>query len=255
MSDRQIHWVSKSSDKKIGKVLCSYSPKSSCPDSCSLKEGGCYAWGLFYLRNLSRDIASGIRRKTLQTALKEKAKDCKIARHRVAGDSVGDQKGTLEECKIIEKNGLTNIGYTHDWRSKPTQILKEYFRASCQNIEEVYEAKEKGWASTVIVPKGTENKIKLEKGLTAVMCPVVKAENKIKKEIDDLVSKKTFESKSQRRSFISEKKKEMTKEMTKKLNCNSCTLCKVTDKTKDIVVMFEVHGSAETIKKATGKVS
>ena len=55
--------------------------------------------------------------------------------------------------------------------------------------------------------------------------------------------------------LLFQKKKEMTKEMTKKLNCNSCTLCKVTDKTKDIVVMFEVHGSAETIKKATGKVS
>ena len=38
--------------KKIGKILASYSPKESCPDSCTLKQGGCYAWGLFYLRKI-----------------------------------------------------------------------------------------------------------------------------------------------------------------------------------------------------------
>mgnify|MGYP001345048507 CR=1 FL=1 len=102
MKERLIHWISKSQDKKIGKVLASYSPKSTCPDSCTLKEGGCYAWGLFYLRKLSRDISGGLRRKTLLEALKDVSKDAKIARHRVAGDCVGDQKGTLEECKILD---------------------------------------------------------------------------------------------------------------------------------------------------------
>ena len=37
------------------------------------------------------------------------------------------------------------------------------------------------------------------------------------------------------------------------MNCNTCTLCKITDKTKDIVVMFEVHGSANTLKLAEDK--
>ena len=53
---RLTHWVSRSSDKKTGQVMVSYSPKSTCPDSCSLKEGGCYAWGLFYLKILSSKI-------------------------------------------------------------------------------------------------------------------------------------------------------------------------------------------------------
>ena len=42
-------------------------------------------------------------------------------------------------------------------------------------------------------------------------------------------------------------------EMSKKMNCNTCTLCKITDKTKDIVVMFEVHGSSNTLNEAKGK--
>lgn len=246
MKERLIHWVSKSQDKKIGKVLASYSPKSTCPDSCSLKEGGCYAWGLFYLRKLSRDISGGLRRKTLLEALKDSSKDAKIARHRVAGDCVGDQKETLEECKVLDNLGIINIGYTHDWRSDETQILKGYFRASCQNEDEVLEARAKGWATTIIVPENTENKVLLTNGEKAVMCPVVREENKVKKKIESM----SFENAKEKR----EKKKELKSKIFEKFNCNKCTLCKVTDKTEAITVMFEVHGSAQTLKSAKGKI-
>ena len=243
MKERNIHWVSQSSDKKIGKVMASYSPKSSCPDSCSLKEGGCYAWGLFYLRKLGKDIQKGIRRKSLVEAMEKMHKTAKIVRHRVAGDCVGDQKETLEECKYIEEKGLINVGYTHDWRSEDTQILKPYFRASCQNEEEVLEARAKGWGTTVIVPKGTDNKVTLSNGERAVMCPVVREE----KRIEDTLNSMSFESRKDKQA----KKKEMKSEI--KINCNSCTLCKINDKTEKITVMFEVHGSPETLKKAKGK--
>ena len=243
MTERNIHWVSQSSDKKIGKVLASYSPKSSCPDSCSLKEGGCYAWGLFYLRKLGKDIQSGLRRKSLKEAINKMHKTAKIVRHRVAGDCVGDQKGTVEECKYVEEKGLINIGYTHDWRSEDTQVLKPYFRASCQNEDEVLEARKKGWGATVIVPKGTDNRVELSNGEIAVMCPVVKEEKRIESKIEAM-------------TFINNKEKRAKKSELKsgiKVNCNSCTLCKINDKTRGITVMFEVHGSAETLKKAQGK--
>jgi hypothetical protein len=244
MKERLIHWVSQSSDKKIGKVPASYSPKSSCPDSCSLKEGGCYAWGLFYLRKLSRDIEGGIRRKSLEVALEKLHKTAKIVRHRVAGDCVGDQEETVEECKLIESKGLINIGYTHDWRSKETQILKPYFRASCQTEDEVLEARKNGWGTTLIVNEHTPNKIKLSNGETAIMCPVVREERRIEKTLDSL----NFSSKKERSEMKSQLKKEI------KTDCNSCTLCKINDKTKAITVMFEVHGSADTLNKAKGKV-
>lgn len=241
---RKIHWVSQSSDKKIGKVLASYSSKDTCPNSCSLKEGGCYAWGLFYLRSLGRKIGDGILAKSLQEALLKKNKNCKIARHRVAGDIVGDQKETLEECKFLEDQGITNIGYTHDWRSEETQILKKYFRASCQNEEEVLEARSLGWATTIIVNEKTPNKIKLSNGETARMCPVVKEERKVYEKAEKL----SFETKKAKREFIKLGKQSI------KTNCNLCTLCKVSDKTENITVMFEVHGAADTINKASKKI-
>ena len=68
---RKTHWISVTADKKTGAIPVSYSPKESCPDSCTLKEGGCYAWGLFYLRILGAKIRDGkIEIKTLTQAIK-----------------------------------------------------------------------------------------------------------------------------------------------------------------------------------------
>jgi len=217
---RKVHWVSSSRDSKTGPVVASYSTKESCPDSCSLKEGGCYAWSLFYLNILSSKIKNGtIKIKPITTALSERLHNVRIVRHRIAGDIVGDVKETLEECKLVKNEGLINIGYTHHWRASEAQPLKGYFRASCANLDEVMEARQMGWSPTLIVPKGTPKSLSLPNGEKAFMCPA--------------------------RHGV-EGKKDIT--------CNDCTLCRVDEKTADKTVMFEVHGNAATLKKIGGKV-
>ena len=193
---RQIHWVSQSSDKKIGKVMASYSPIESCPDSCSLKSGGCYAWGLFYLRNLGKKISNGTLNKSIEEAFSKVKSTAKIVRHRVAGDVLGDQKQTVEECKFVESKGLINIGYTHDWQNPDTQILRPYFRASCNNLEEVFKAKDMGWGSTLVVSEDTPNKVMLSNGQKGIMCPVVVGERRV----EDQLNQMTFEKKKDRAS-------------------------------------------------------
>jgi hypothetical protein len=217
---RNVHWVSRSNDKKIGKVLASYSSKSTCPDSCNLKTGGCYAWGLYYLNVLSSKIEDGrLKKKDLISAMTDRHLEARIVRHRVAGDVVGDVDETLKECEFVSKNGLTNIGYTHTWREKESQPLSEFFRASCSNLSEVLEARSKGWAATIIVPKGTKKVIQLPNGEKAYMCPA---------------------------RYGEKDKKDIT--------CNTCTLCRVDSKTSNKTVMFEAHGNASTIKKIGGKI-
>lgn len=164
---------------------------------------------------LSGKISKGtIKLVSLIDALESRKKDCKIVRHRVAGDIVGDVPDTLEECKTVEAMGLTNIGYTHHWRSDEAQPLRKYFRASCESMKDVLEARKMGWAAALIVPKDTPRKMKLENGETAYTCPA--------------------------RHGI-EGKKDIT--------CNTCTLCKVGDRTSHKTVMFPVHGNAATLKK------
>tara|TARA_Y100000034_G_C6861999_1_gene392438 strand:- start:64 stop:729 length:666 start_codon:yes stop_codon:yes gene_type:complete len=216
---RLIHWVAQSNDKKTGKVIVSYSPKETCPDSCSLKEGGCYAWGLFYLNKLGKDIANGARElRSLQKAFKDRRADCKIVRHRVAGDIVGDVEGTLEECSFVEQAGLINVGYTHAWREEASQPLKKFFRASCQSIEEVFEARRMGWGASLIVNDGVPKVMTLSNGEKAIKCPA--------------------------RYGVAGKQD---------ITCNTCTLCKVTDKTINKTIMFEIHGNRATLNKAQGK--
>lgn len=242
---RQIHWVSQSSDKKIGSVMASYSPIESCPDSCTLKSGGCYAWGLFYLRNLGKKISSGTLNKTIEEAFSKVKSSAKIVRHRVAGDVIGDQLQTVEDCKFVESKGLINIGYTHDWQSEETQVLKEYFRASCNTLEDLEKARDMGWGVTLVVSEDTPNRVVLPNGERGIMCPVVVGERKIEQKLSEM-------------SFVSAKdkkdeRKKMKEALSEKMNCNSCTLCKISDKTKDITVMFEVHGAASTLNQAKGK--
>ncbi len=219
---RKVHWVSISNDKKIGPVVASYSSKSTCPDSCNLKDGGCYAWGLFYLNILSKKIESAsFQNKDLKSSLMKRSHSARIVRHRVAGDIVGDAQQTLEECLYIEQNKLINIGYTHNWRDREAQPLKRWFRASCQSIDELIEARKKGWATTIIMDSAAikAKKFALPNGEMAYVCP----------------------------ARIGEPGK-------KDITCNDCTLCRVDDKTRDKTVVFEAHGNASTMKKIKSKI-
>jgi hypothetical protein len=221
---RIVHWVSQSNDKKIGKIVASYSPKESCPDSCSLKSGGCYAWGLFYLNVLSSKLKSGkIQPKSLLSALEDRRADTKVVRHRVAGDVVNDVAGTMEECKIVSDHSLINIGYTHAWQEEYVQPLKRYFRASCQSVEEVLEARKMGWSASLIVSEqfmSGKKTLSLPNGETAFLCPA--------------------------RHGVAGKKD---------ITCNDCTLCKVSPKTESKTVVFIAHGNNGTLNKIRGKIS
>ena len=217
---RKVHWISRTKDKKTGEVVASYSPKNTCPDSCSLKAGGCYAWGLFYLSILGEKIDRGtIKIKSLSTALSERSISTKIVRHRIAGDIIGDVSETLNECLEVEKAGLINIGYTHAWRDEEVQPLKKFFRASCQNKKEVLEARKSGWSATLIVADNNK-RIELPNGEFGYLCP---ARHDIPGKLD--------------------------------ITCNTCTLCKVTNKTHNKTVMFKIHGNKSTLINIKGKIS
>ncbi len=126
----------------------------------------------------------------------------------------------MEECDIISNAGLINIGYTHHWRAEEAQPLKDIFRASCQTIEEVEEARAMGWSATLIVSQDTPKRLTLPNGEKAFVCPA--------------------------RYNVPDKKD---------ITCNDCTLCKVDEKTADKTVMFRVHGTSKTIKSASEKIS
>ncbi len=212
MKERKVHWVAMTTDKKVGPVMASYSPLDTCPDSCSFKSGGCYAWELFYLRVLGKKISDGrIKIRTIEEAFNNSRRSAKIVRHRVAGDIVGDVDGTMRECEFADENNLINIGYTHDWRNPESQKLKKWFRASCNTLEEMQEAIDMGWSVTITAYG--ENIPKKTKLLNrrAVLCPA---------------------------------------QVDKRIDCNTCKMCKTSGTTKDTIIIFETHGVKVTVERA-----
>jgi hypothetical protein len=136
---------------------------------------------------------------------------------------VNDVAGTMEECKIVSDHSLINIGYTHAWQEEYVQPLKRYFRASCQSVEEVLEARKMGWSASLIVSEqfmSGKKTLSLPNGETAFLCPA--------------------------RHGVAGKKD---------ITCNDCTLCKVSPKTESKTVVFIAHGNNGTLNKIRGKIS
>jgi len=227
---RKVHWVAVTSDKKVGPVPVSYSGPDSCPGSCSLKEGGCYWWSLFYARKLGADIDSGKRHRTIEEALPKALRYAKIVRHRVGGDIVGDEVGTLHDCQVADAAGLGNILFTHAWRTPEAQLLKGYARASCQSWHEVLEAVALGWSTAIIVDRwGRKGSSKWKglgpnKELTLVNCAAAKI----------------WDHNGRRAGYTTD--------------CNTCRMCVLTPRTRNLVVAFPLHGNHMAKNAAITKV-
>ena len=231
---RFVHWVSVSQTKKLGPIPASYaSIDHYCSDNCALKGNGCMAQ-TGRVRIHEQRVTNGGKCRTLMEAMRSVARKAKVVRHRVSGDvfnpdGLNDVAGTVEECKIIEAYGLTNIGFTHSWEYAEVEPLKPWFRASCDSYDQVEMAVALGWGTELTVVKFNDdvvNKIakigeRLGMELEAVGCPAQKTSNKV--------------------------------------DCNMCTLCKITDaqtgsqKTKKYVVVFYTHGNTKAANAALEK--
>lgn len=115
----QVQFVKKSSNVKIGKIPCTNSERSTCPDSCPLKnDGSCYAESGFYTR-LNWDKVDSKERGGTWSQLCDnikKLKNGQLWRHNVSGDLPHiDQKIDTNKmydltCANMDKKGFT---YTH----------------------------------------------------------------------------------------------------------------------------------------------
>ena len=231
---RFVHWISVSQIKKLGPIPTSYAAIDRyCSDNCALKDNGCFAQ-TGRVRMTEQRVSKGTSKRTLMEAMRNVTRYARVARHRVSGDvfnpnGLNDVAATVEECKIIEAYGLTNIGYTHSWEYAEVEPLKQWFRASCDSYDQVEMAVALGWGTELTVVKFNDdvvNKIakigkRLGMELEAVGCPAQKTSNKI--------------------------------------DCNMCTLCKITDaqtgsqKTKKYVVVFYTHGNTKAANAALEK--
>jgi hypothetical protein len=156
----------------------------TCPSSCPLLNNGCYAQnGNTAMHQRDRYSENDAQ------VMKDSAKTLKpnsYFRHHVSGDLfiTNSKDGSLnvdtDYLNAVldvakERPDVTFYSYTHGYKSLdnlPEQTPKNLtINASCDNLEQVKDAKNKGWATVIVVSENEKRKRYNEDGIDIVVCP------------------------------------------------------------------------------------
>lgn len=170
-------YISDSSNSKIGgykKVDATYvSINSSCPNSCSLKNSGCYAQQSYigmYGKKLDKEVKgfSALQiAKQEATAIKSSYNGKEVPPLRDLRLHVSGDSKTIRGTRIINaaignwksRGGGDCWSYTHSWKSVPRKEWSNVsMLASIDTIDDVQLAKNQGYAPALIVSKHLSEK-------------------------------------------------------------------------------------------------
>lgn len=213
----QVHLTLKSSNTKTGKIPVSTTSKHSCPDTCSFKEGGCYA--LDYHLNMHWNKVTSQERGTdwyTFCTTVSGFKPNQLWRHNQAGDLPGQNNliDTVKLKALVQANqGKRGFTYTHYPRSGDNAIaIKQAnaqgftINASTESITEADQAYNEGYPTTVVLEGHSDavSTFKTPLGNTVAICPAQLKDN---------------------------------------VTCETCALCQKSE--RKVIVGFIAHGSSK----------
>lgn len=202
------------SNRKLGPMPVTTSPRNSCPDTCQLKDSSCYA-RFGPLAMWWNKVSQGIHQKQVSWGdLLAKIKELPpgtVWRHNQAGDLVHDD-GNIDKVKLRElakaNSKLRGFTYTHHLlNTHNIEIIKEVNKkgfvvnVSLDRAADIDLHIDNGIPLVTILPKNAPKVTYTEGGVRIVKCPA-----------------------TWRKGF----------------NCSQCDLCM--RKERDFVVGFPVHG-------------
>ena len=165
-----MHFIypKKQRNSKLGKgVASTYGAKDTCPSTCPmLKSGACYGRSGFV--NLFFDkTSSGNIRKELNDFIQSLPLNS-IIRHNIVGDLCLNNGGiNFEYVNAMSESHLKRIdvrgwNYTHAWRLFENNPFKHIPNlnviASCETLQDVKEAKTKGFNTAIVVKENSTPK-------------------------------------------------------------------------------------------------
>lgn len=208
--------VKRSSNKKVGPIPVTNSPRATCPASCPFKGEGCYAEAGFHTRLNWDKLDAGERGVPWSDFVLQISKlgDGQLWRHNVAGDLPGDGDtidATAMYLLLDANRGKRGFTYTHYPLSDDNVALIRYanktgftINVSTNNIREAVDvARTFDVPTTTVLPSDSGDWRRVDTdGVRVVRCPA---------EYRDDVS------------------------------CATCKLCSVSN--RDVVVGFTAHGT------------
>jgi len=173
--------VYNSENKKIGNVAATYLPiKQTCPNTCPLKDKGCYAQGgnvNFQVKRLEKmneglysyDI---VRKEAREISAFGPKANGKALRLHVSGDVRSPKAAYLLGVAAKKWDGKV-YSYTHSWRNIPRSVWGESISilASCESIEDAKQALERGYAPSIVVDTHKTDKAYFQDGIKVIPCP------------------------------------------------------------------------------------
>ena len=199
---------------KTGNMPVSTSSKATCPDTCGLKEKGCYAKYSFLGSHWNKVTSGerGIEWADFIAAIK-KLPSGSLWRHNQAGDLQGNNN-VIDHAKLTQlvkankgKNGFTYTHYpltTDNIKAIKSAIVAGFtINASADNMVQADNAKALGLPVAVLIHRSAGNVTYTPKGTKIVACPAEKSDS---------------------------------------VTCASCKLCAKSD--RDFMIGFRGHGTA-----------
>lgn len=217
MKTTNVQFVRKSGNAKIGKIPCTTSPRSTCPEACPLSgdKGACYAESGYYTKLNWNHVDNGSRGDSFAALCESIAKlpANQLWRHNVAGDLQGsDNRIDSQALKDLTRANRGRRGFTYTHYPMTMENGAALIDAndggftvnvSANNPKEARRLKET-WPELPVVtlmPEGMPTTIKQD-GQTIVTCPATYKDD---------------------------------------VTCDSCQLCQVSDRA--VIVGFPVHGA------------
>lgn len=179
----------RSQNKKVGRVAATYLPFRTCPPSCPLRHGACYAMGVLDVcsvvkridkatSDLSPDALIQGEAAEILDACRESKRAFKKTplRLHVSGDVI-DENSTRTLAYAAqawtERGGGPVWTYTHRWRSIPRWCWRPAISvwASVDNPKQGVMAFRMGYPSAIVVPYFEGRKGWDEEGIRWIACP------------------------------------------------------------------------------------
>lgn len=207
----------RSSNRKTGSIATTMSDRGTCPDSCPLKENGCYA-DAFPLRlhwdRLSRGETGGSWLDLAHAMARAKLPAGSLLRHNVAGDLPHDagkirQDQAWNLAAIFRDAKVQAFTYTHHRQDADNlAVVREISAAglftnlSCDSETQASKRYREGFAAVCVVPDDDDRKAWIDNyGVKFRVCPA---------------------------------------QLTDSVTCETCKACACS---RDYVVVFRAHGN------------
>ncbi len=210
--------VEKSQNAKIGTVSATYVSQSSCPRSCPFFGNGCYAeQGLtgIHTKKLNKSTVTDLVEIAEAEAKGIRGLSGKYPlRLHVVGDCTTDECASIVSSaadEYAEIEGSPVWTYTHAHNTRRESWGKVSVLRSCENMEQVKQATEDGFASAMVVSEfDKETSYDIGDGYRGIPCP---------------------------------------QQTGKAKTCVDCGLCQRDAKLRDakLVVLFAAHGSRKSL--------